>query len=156
MRREELESYCAEQVLNGRTQKSIGDELGYSKSSISRFASRGIQRLGDPTLARHMKTRAVSLPQMMWHRIDVRGQDECWPWIGAIKQNGYGLLNFKGVAFHAHRLVYETLLGAIPDGHVVDHICRNRRCVNPRHLQAVTQSQNLIFASTRRRRYGPA
>lgn len=68
-----------------------------------------------------------------------RTGDECWPWAGYIDAGGYGRL---GVGW-AHRLTYELEVGPIPPGWQVDHLCRRRDCVNPAHLEAVTQGENL-------------
>lgn len=66
--------------------------------------------------------------------------DKCWPWRGAIQSKGYGALG-RGV--RAHRVVvYRLVHGAIPDGLTIDHLCRNRRCVNPAHLEAVPMQEN--------------
>lgn len=62
----------------------------------------------------------------------------CWEWGGRIC-NGYGYSAGK----RAHRLVYELLVGLIPEGLVLDHLCRNKRCVNPAHLEPVTQRENM-------------
>lgn len=81
------------------------------------------------------------------------GPEACWPWRGTLTPDGYGRLGKGGIA--AHRLAYELMRQAIPDGLVIDHICHNdadcaggatcehRRCVNPDHLQPVTQGTNL-------------
>lgn len=83
-----------------------------------------------------------------WARIDRRGAGECWEWIGAVTSNGYGRFSprINGVMHRvmAHRLSYETLVGPIPDGLVIDHLCRNRRCVNPAHLEPVPQLVNVM------------
>ncbi|WP_223375195.1 HNH endonuclease signature motif containing protein [Gordonia bronchialis] len=70
----------------------------------------------------------------------VAGPDlECWLWQGAVDPRGYGKYDTK----RAHRLVYEERVGPIPDGMVLDHICRNRLCVNPNHLDPVRQGENV-------------
>lgn len=67
-----------------------------------------------------------------------RGLYECWPWRGAINGAGYGTYALK----MAHRLVYEVLVGEVPAGMQLDHICRNRWCVNPAHLEVVSAKEN--------------
>jgi len=69
--------------------------------------------------------------------------DDCWEWRGTINKNtGYGKKTYLGKDVLAHRWVYEMLLGPIPDGLVVNHKCSNRRCVNPHHLEVVSQADN--------------
>jgi hypothetical protein len=67
----------------------------------------------------------------------------CWTWTACILQNGYGGVRLKGKLMRAHRVVYELLVGKIPDGLQLDHLCRNRKCVNPAHLEPVTQKENM-------------
>lgn len=71
-------------------------------------------------------------------------QTECWEWIGALAWNGYGIVGLPGQHRNclAHRLVYEREHGPVPDGQELDHLCRNRRCVNPGHLEVVTRRTN--------------
>lgn len=73
-------------------------------------------------------------------KIDYSGP--CWIWTGAVNSRGYGCLIVQGKAWLAHRLVHEVILGPIPAGHQVDHLCRRRMCVNPLHLEAVTGREN--------------
>lgn len=68
--------------------------------------------------------------------------DGCWEWTGYINRGGYGVLEFGG-SKGAHRISYEIHSGkAIPDGLHVDHLCQNRKCVNPAHLELVTTGEN--------------
>lgn len=72
----------------------------------------------------------------------------CWLWLGAINKNGYGIVHVKengrNVKRRAHRIVYESHIGPIQVGLVLDHLCRIRHCVNPSHLEPVTQKTNVI------------
>jgi hypothetical protein len=78
-----------------------------------------------------------------WKRVERRGLGECWPWMGALAL-GYGRLCIGGKQRWAHRLAYELLVGPIPEDKQIDHLCRNRRCVNPGHMEVVTQRENLL------------
>lgn len=68
----------------------------------------------------------------------------CWEWTGHVKSNGYGQVRVSGRKFNAHRFAYEALRGPIPDGLVIDHLCRRRNCVNPDHLEPVTTRTNVL------------
>jgi hypothetical protein len=69
----------------------------------------------------------------------------CWEWTGATGgSRRYGCISVKGVTRRAHRVAYELLAGPIPDGLELDHLCRNRLCVNPEHLEPVTHRENVL------------
>jgi hypothetical protein len=69
----------------------------------------------------------------------------CWEWTGQLRTAGYGTLYVRGEGFvQAHRWMYEQHVGPIPDGMQLDHLCRNRRCVNPAHLEPVTNRENCL------------
>lgn len=75
-------------------------------------------------------------------------ENGCWEWVGCITRTGYGLARphgRKGGGTQAHRAVYQMMVGPIPEGLVLHHVCRNRLCVRPDHLEAVTQHENLLM-----------
>lgn len=69
--------------------------------------------------------------------------ETCWLWIGAPSGKGYGQMMIDGRRIYVHRLAYELLVGPIPDGFQLDHLCRVKNCVNPAHLEPVTCQENI-------------
>lgn len=67
----------------------------------------------------------------------------CWVWMGASQSNGYGRAWNGSKTDYAHRVMYQIYFSDIPAGMDLDHLCRNRACVNPLHLEPVSRSENL-------------
>lgn len=85
------------------------------------------------------------LEERFWEKVQPEPMSGCWLWTGTKKFDGYGELTVGGRKHvRAHRFSYELLVGPIPEGLDLDHLCRVRACVNPRHLEPVTRQINLL------------
>lgn len=83
-----------------------------------------------PTLRQRLETKFIVTPG-------------CWLWLGTKTRTGYGQIGISRSRMdYAHRVSYRLYVGPIPDGLHIDHLCRNTSCVNPDHLEPVTQSEN--------------
>lgn len=95
----------------------------------------------------------VRLPLRFWEKILVN--DDCWIWTGATSGgSGYGRIGVGSRSdstrrtVGCHRFAYEALVGPIPDGLLLDHLCRNRLCANPGHLEPVSSRENTLRGKT--------
>lgn len=88
--------------------------------------------------------------ERFWSLVDMRDKHECWPWKLAPHVQGNGTFWDKNVSYHAHIVSFELTNGRVPEGLLVDHKCRNRICVNPGHLHAVTHKENTENVTTYR------
>jgi hypothetical protein len=85
----------------------------------------------------------MHLPDRFWRRVDVQGSDDCWTW-RTPQPDGYGRFQIGWARKRAHRWTWESENGPVPAGLVLDHLCRNRSCVNPGHLRAVSSRENTL------------
>lgn len=107
----------------------------------------------------------IPMEDRFWAKVDRRGDADCWPWLGAGDQRGYGLFKLEvGSQGRAHRVAYEIAIGEIPAGLTLDHSCHtrdmscpggtncpHRRCVNPAHLRPMTTEENTRLGGWSRR-----
>lgn len=88
--------------------------------------------LGDPRL-----------PERFWSKILI-SPTGCWLWTRSCYRDGYASFSWQGRTVAGHLVAYRTLVGRVPDGLRLDHTCRIRHCVNPAHLEPVTQKINIL------------
>lgn len=121
---------------------------GISRPATKLCAQCGASMIGMPSAVARRKYCSIVCtasalsndPETILSRYRVDGG--CWVWQGA-KRGGYGRVKLAGKTQEAHRVSYEFHIGHIPDGLVLDHLCRNRACINPAHLEPVTQEENI-------------
>lgn len=97
--------------------------------------------VGEPRIGRPRGPMPLD-PKRFWAKVEKTA--ECWVWKGARGHWLYGLIRWNGRTELAHRVSYELLVGPIPDGLVIDHLCRNTLCVRPDHLEPVTNAENVL------------
>lgn len=79
-------------------------------------------------------------------KIDIDQDTGCWKWNGHIRKDGYACIGYQGLNWLIHRAVYTELVGPIPEGMEIDHLCRVKSCCNPEHLEPVTSKVNMLRA----------
>lgn len=106
-----------------------------------------------------MVTRGLTCAERFMLYVDKDAPDGCWQWLRTLKETGYGIYwgsiaDEPRKSWSAHRYSYTLAHGPIPAGLVLDHLCRNRGCVNPDHLEAVTSQVNQLRGARNRNANG--
>ena len=83
----------------------------------------------------------ISTLERLLQKISIT-ENGCWEWQASLARGNYGVIGHKRRTVYAHRFSYEHYKGRVPDGLQIDHLCKNPKCVNPEHLEAVTPSEN--------------
>lgn len=86
--------------------------------------------------------KSLRTAESVWGKVAVGAPDACWPWQGSLDSNGYGQHWHDGRLWMVHRDAYTTRTGPIPKDLTIDHLCFNKVCCNPAHLEAVTPKEN--------------
>lgn len=112
-----------------------------------------------PTLKRECCSRKCKgiLSKTRWKdrflKLTFKDENGCWVWLGSKTKTGYGMYhhydeNMKNKSVKAHRAAYVEFVGKVMDGLTLDHLCKNRLCVNPQHLEPVTIKENVMRGNT--------
>lgn len=94
---------------------------------------------GDPNAV--LNQRGMPLKERLLQKAVIQDSG-CWVWRGQTNRDGYGMMNYDGKNRSVHRLSYSAFRGQPPVGLELDHLCRNRACINPEHLELVTHQEN--------------
>jgi hypothetical protein len=115
-------------------------------SQLARFAVRSAPKSKAGRSARGIRHYRGTTAERFWPRVVKGGPGECWLWVGHHSRYGYASFWSSERKRHvqACRVAYELVIGPIPKGLTVDHLCRTRGCVNPHHFELVTLKENIL------------
>ena len=88
------------------------------------------------------RPRNIDWHDWFWHYVNKT--NSCWLWYGGKDKRGYGNFSFGRHGRKSHIVAYELIIGKVPEGLELDHLCKNHGCVNPEHLEPVTHKENLL------------
>lgn len=134
------ESWTVEDGRGGTRKLIAGGPGALSSPSYAGLAPNGLED-GPQEPTERSREATLALPHL--HGRTVTGPNGCLLWTGSLDRAGYGRVLIDGRYRPAHRVIYELSRGPIPEGLVLDHLCRTPRCVNPEHLEPVTIAENL-------------
>jgi HNH endonuclease len=89
-----------------------------------------------------MKKKQMDLKDNFLKKVRFNEDSFCWEWIGSKDWFGYGKMIIELKSYYAHRISYEIFNGKIGDNLVIDHLCKNKSCLNPEHLEATSRAEN--------------
>lgn len=133
-----------ERYAAGEKQRDLAREYSVSQGTVHDIVTgKRYTEAGGPVspLRRH-----ASDADRFWSHVRRGEADECWEWTAAVMNTGYGLFRWGGRGGSwclAHRYAYEALVGAIPAEESIHHVCENKRCCNPAHMQPMSQADHI-------------
>lgn len=133
------DSACGSAILDGPRADSEGSLS--PRTVLSPDARPHYAHLAHPR-PEFIRPELRRLPEYIAVKIEIDEEAGCWNWTARFDRQGYGRIRYAQREFAAHRAVYEFLTGAIPDGLTIDHLCCNKACVNPDHLEPVDGPEN--------------
>ena len=113
-------------------------------SASDNLRNRNCNRVG----VRYITKFGENIEDRIFDKTDIDLITQCWNFNGTPDKDGYGFTTFEYKTYKLHRFSHLLFKGEIPDGFVVDHLCKNRLCCNPEHLEAVSHSENMNRGNT--------
>lgn len=114
----------------GVSRTTVQQDLALQGTLVRTRAERGLMKAGEDPMRRIVA--------------QIRVDGTCWTWTGPRSSGGYAAIGTQDRKLTGHRYMYERLVGPIPAGLTLDHLCRNRACINPAHLEPVTHRENTL------------
>lgn len=139
-------AFCGDEFTGRAGQRYCS--AGHRRSASDRRNGKPCDLCGGPTTRGARRCAGCctgTVTERFWPKVE-RVEDGCWLWTASLTGDGYGRISLGGKFGPmglAHRVAYELLVGPIPEGLELDHLCRVRRCVNPEHLEPVTHAENV-------------